>query len=167
VATAARAAGVAWALPIVRAGAAVASLGALLALIAGVGRTALAMGRNGDLPAWLSHVHPRHRVPGHAELAIGAAVVLLVLTTDLRGAIGFSSLGVLAYYAVANASAYTQAAEHRRWPRALNVAGLAGCLVLIVTLPLPAIAAGGGVLAAGVAGRAVARTHSPRRAEAP
>ncbi|HEX5533272.1 MAG TPA: APC family permease, partial [Actinomycetales bacterium] len=36
--------------PVVRVGAAVASLGALLALIAGIGRTALAMGRNGDLP---------------------------------------------------------------------------------------------------------------------
>ena len=36
--------------PIVRVGAVVASLGALLALIAGVGRTALAMARNGDLP---------------------------------------------------------------------------------------------------------------------
>ena len=28
-------------------------------------------------------------------------------TTDVRGAIGFSSFGVLAYYAVANASAWT------------------------------------------------------------
>ena len=38
----------------------------------------------------------------------GAAVAILVLTTDLRGAIGFSSFGVLTYYAVANASAFTQ-----------------------------------------------------------
>jgi APA family basic amino acid/polyamine antiporter len=42
-ATAVRAAGSAWTLPIVRIGAAVASLGALLALIAGIGRTTLAM----------------------------------------------------------------------------------------------------------------------------
>jgi APA family basic amino acid/polyamine antiporter len=33
---------------------------------------------------------------------------VLVLTTDLRAAIGFSSFGVLLYYAVANASAWTQ-----------------------------------------------------------
>ena len=39
------------------------------------------------------------------------------VTTDLRGAIGFSSFGVLLYYAVANASAFTQSAAHRRWPR--------------------------------------------------
>jgi basic amino acid/polyamine antiporter, APA family len=89
VATAARLAGEAWAVPLVRVGAAVASLGALLALIAGIGRTSLAMARNGDLPGWLAAVHPRFRVPGHAELAVAFAVCVLVLTTDLRGAIGF------------------------------------------------------------------------------
>jgi basic amino acid/polyamine antiporter, APA family len=156
-ATAVDAAGAAWALPVVRIGAAVASLGALLALIAGVGRTGLAMARNGDLPRWLESVHPRYRVPDHAELAVAFAVVILVLTTDLRNAIGFSSFGVLLYYAVANASAYTQSSERRRWPRALNVAGLAGCLVLVVTLPWSAVGAGAAVIAAGVAGRTLAR----------
>jgi basic amino acid/polyamine antiporter, APA family len=156
-ATAVDAAGAAWALPVVRVGAAVASLGALLALIAGVGRTGLAMARHGDLPRWLASVHPRYRVPDHAELAVAFAVVVLVLTTDLRNAIGFSSFGVLLYYAVANASAYTQPSERRRWPRVLNVAGLAGCLVLVVTLPWSAIVAGAAVIAAGVAGRALAR----------
>jgi APA family basic amino acid/polyamine antiporter len=88
---------------------------------------------------------------------------VLVLTTDLRGAIGFSSFGVLLYYAIANGSAYTQSADHRRWPRVLNVAGLVGCVVLVVTLPLSAVVAGAVVLAVGVAGRAVARR---RRADA-
>ena len=37
-----------------------------------------------------------------------AAVVSAVLTTDLGGAIGFSSFGRLTYYAIANASAFTQ-----------------------------------------------------------
>src|SRR6478672_5303107 len=103
--TAVDAVGAAWASPIVRIGAVVASLGSLLALVAGLGRTSLAMARNGDLPRWLAVVHPRHQVPHHAEIAIGAAVALLVLTTDLRAVIGFSSFGVLLYYAVANASA--------------------------------------------------------------
>src|SRR6266542_2276832 len=97
-----RSVGADWAVPLVDVGAAVASLGALLALIAGVGRTTLAMAREGDLPRWLSSVHPRYRVPDHAELAIAAAVTVLVLTTDLRGAIAFSSFGVLTYYAIAN-----------------------------------------------------------------
>jgi APA family basic amino acid/polyamine antiporter len=156
-ATAVDAAGAAWALPFVRIGAAIASLGALLALIAGVGRTGLATARNGDLPHWLASVHPRYRVPDHAELAVAFAVVILVLTTDLRNAIGFSSFGVLLYYAVANASAYTQPSQRRRWPRVLNLVGLAGCLVLVVTLPWSAIVAGAAVIAIGVAGRALVR----------
>jgi APA family basic amino acid/polyamine antiporter len=154
-ASAVDAVGAAWAVPVVRVGAAVASLGALLALIAGVGRTCLAMARNGDLPRWLDSVHSTYQVPDHAELVIAAVVSVLVLTTDLRGAIGFSSFGVLTYYAIANASAFTQDRVHRRWPRALNVAGLVACVVLVVTLPWTAIVAGIGVLAVGIAGRAV------------
>jgi APA family basic amino acid/polyamine antiporter len=75
-------------------------------------------------------------VPHHAEIALAAVVGVLVLTTDLRGVIGFSSFGVLLYYAIANASALTQPAEQRRWPRFVNVLGLIGCLVLAATLPL-------------------------------
>ena len=156
-ATAAKAAGAAWSVPIVRVGAVIASLGALLALIAGIGRTSLAMARNGDLPRGLAAVDPVHRVPARAEVALGVVVSLLVLTTDLRGAIGFSSFGVLVYYAIANASAYTQSSERRRWPRALNVAGLVACAALVVTLPVSSVVAGTAVLAAGVAGRALLR----------
>jgi basic amino acid/polyamine antiporter, APA family len=156
-ATAAKAAGAAWSVPVVRLGAAIASLGALLALIAGIGRTSLAMSRNGDLPRGLAAVDPVHRVPARAELAVGALVSVLVLTTDLRGAIGFSSFGVLVYYAIANASAYTQPPGRRRWPRALNVAGLVACATLVVTLPFSSVVAGTAVLAAGVAGRALLR----------
>jgi APA family basic amino acid/polyamine antiporter len=140
---------------LVTVGAAAASLGALLALIAGVGRTTLAMARERDLPHWLAAVHPRFAVPHRAELAVGAVVCVLVLTTDLRAVIGFSSFGVLVYYAVANLSAATQTGADRRWPKALNVVGLAGCVVLAATLPLGSVLAGLGVFAAGLAGRAV------------
>jgi APA family basic amino acid/polyamine antiporter len=163
-ATAVDAAGAGWAQPVVRAGAAVSSLGALLALLAGVGRTTLAMARNGDLPRRLDSVHPRYRVPDRAELAIAAVVAILVLTTDLRGAIGFSSFGVLVYYAIANASAYTQSVEHRRWPRPLNVAGFLGCAILAVTLPPASALAGAGVLTIGIVGRELVRSRGMRPA---
>ena len=81
-------------------------------------------------------MHPRYRVPHRAEVALAVVVVALVLTTDLRGAIGFSSFGVLVYYAIANASAFTQPAADRRWPRALQVVGVLGCLTLAFSLPL-------------------------------
>jgi basic amino acid/polyamine antiporter, APA family len=150
-------AGAAWAEPIVRVGAAVASLGALLVLIAGVGRTSLAMAREGDLPRGLDAVHARYRVPHRAELAVATVVGVLVLTLDLRGVIGFSSFGVLTYYAVANASAYTQPADQRRWPRVLNVLGLVGCVGLAFTLPPEAVAAGVAMFAVGLIGRAGVR----------
>ena len=158
--TAVEAVGAAWAVPAVRVGAVIASLGALLALIAGVGRTALAMSREGDLPRWLASIQPRHQVPDHAQLAVAAAAGVLIVATDLRAAIGFSSFGVLTYYAVANAAAYTQDDGWRRWPRALNLIGILGCAVLVVTLPLSAVATGLLVLAVGVGGRALAQRRS-------
>jgi APA family basic amino acid/polyamine antiporter len=150
-----QAAGVPHLAMVVRVGGAVASLGALLALIAGVGRTSLAMARHGDLPGWLAAVHPRYRVPHHAEVGLAVAVSVLVLSVDLRGVIGFSSFGVLIYYAIANASASTQTGGQRRWPRGLNLLGVAGCVVLVATLPWQAVVAGVAVFAIGIAGRAI------------
>ncbi|MGN6299719.1 MAG: APC family permease [Angustibacter sp.] len=160
VAAAVDALGAAWAVPVVRVGAAAASLGALLALLAGVARTTLAMARERDLPRRLASVDPRHHVPDRAQLAIGAVVVLLVLTSDLRGVIGFSSCGVLVYYAVANLSALRQPEGQRRWPRVLQVLGLVGCLVLVVTLPATSVAVGLAVLAVGVLGRVAVRRRA-------
>jgi APA family basic amino acid/polyamine antiporter len=161
--TAVEAAGAGGLAPVVRIGAVAASLGALLALIAGVGRTSLAMARNRDLPPWLAAVHPRFRVPHHAEAALAVLVSVLVVTVDLRGVIGFSSFGVLVYYAIANASAFTQPRAERRWPRALNVLGAAGCVVLVATLPAGSVLAGLGMFAVGLGGRLVVlRRRGPR-----
>ncbi|GGJ05270.1 putative transporter [Saccharopolyspora subtropica] len=137
--------------PVAVTGAGVAALGALLALLAGVGRTTLAMARERDLPAGLAAVHPRFGTPHRAELVITAAVVLLVLVTDLRAAIGFSSFGVLVYYAIANASAFTLPRSQRWFPQALPVVGLVGCVVLAFSLPWTAVATGVACFAAGTA----------------
>lgn len=135
--------------PVVRAAAAVASAGVLLSLMLGVSRTALAMSRRGDLPRVLDAVSARTGGPHRAELAVGAVVLAVVLAADLRGAIGFSSFCVLAYYAVANASALRLRPEERRWPRGLAAAGLAACVVVAVSLPAASVLAGTAVLAAG------------------
>lgn len=139
-----------WATPVVRVGAAAASLGAMLALIAGIGRTTLAMAREKDLPVWLAAVHPRFLVPYRAEIVVAVIVCVLVASIDLRGAIGFSSFGVLLYYAIANSSALTQPRAQRRYPRALAVIGVVGCLVLVATLPPLSIVVGVGVLVVGI-----------------
>jgi APA family basic amino acid/polyamine antiporter len=142
--------------PVVRVTAAAAALGALLALITGIGRTSLAMAREGDLPRFLAVVDPRRHVPRRAEITVGAVVIAVVLVADLRGAIGFSSFGVLLYYLLANLSALRQHRDARRYPRALQVAGAIGCVVLVSTLPPLASLIGAGVLLAGLAGRFVA-----------
>ena len=152
-AEAVRAAGMPALVPVITVGAAVASMGALLALVAGLGRTVLAMARHRDLPGWLAAVHPRYHVPYHAEIGLGAVVCVLVATVDLRGMIGFSSFGVLIYYAIANAAAYTLPACKRRH-RILNACGLIGCLLLVATLPWQSAVAGLIVFAIGIAGRA-------------
>ncbi|WP_275669397.1 APC family permease [Glaciihabitans arcticus] len=145
----------AWAAPVVRAGAAIAALGALLGLMAGIGRTSLAMARERDLPGWLAGVHPEYRSPYRAELLLTVVVVVLVLTLDLRGAIGFSSFGVLVYYFVANVAALSQPAADRRYPRVIAALGGVLCAVLAATLPWPSIAGGVLVLVAGVVYRLI------------
>ena len=144
-----------WASLPVRLGAAAAALGALLALIAGVSRTTLAMARHDDLPHWLAAVHERHQVPHHADVAVAGLVCALILLTDLRGAIGFSSFGVLLYYLIANASAYTQTSDRRRFPRALQIVGMIGCAILVVTLPWTAVLSGISIFAIGLVYRAI------------
>lgn len=148
-----------WAAPIVRIGAAAAALGALLALVAGIGRTSLAMARNRDLPTWLSAVHPVHKVPHHAEIALAIVVSILILTVDLRGAIGFSSFGVLLYYFIANIAAFTQDPQHRRYPKPVQIIGALGCIILVATLPPTSIGIGVGVLLIGIIGRLIVLRH--------
>ncbi|MFI7486902.1 APC family permease [Micromonospora echinaurantiaca] len=150
VVTAAGLPGLAW---VVRAGATVAVTGVLLSLLAGVGRTALAMARRHDLPGGLAAVHPVRQVPHRAELAVAAVVILVVALGDVRDAIGFSSCTVLVYYAITNAAALTLGRDPaRRLPvQVLAALGLVGCLLLAVNLPLSSVLAGFAVLAVGAA----------------
>ena len=107
------------------------------------------MASNRELPHVLARVHPRHKVPWVAEVAVGAIVVVLVSTIDLRHAIGFSSFAVLTYYAIANASAFTLSRDELRWPRFLTVLGILGCLAVAFSLPWTSVVVGAAVLAAG------------------
>jgi len=143
--------------PITRVGAGIAALGVLLNLVPGISRTTLAMARDRELPGWFAHVDERRSLPVRAELTVAAVVILLVLTLNLRSAIGVSGVAVLTYYAITNAAALTLPAAQRRWPRPIAAFGLVGCLVLVGALPPAVIATGTAVLAAGAAVRAVAQ----------
>ena len=142
-----------WAV-VVTIGAVAAASGALLALVAGISRTVLAMARERDLPPVLAHVSPRFSVPQRAEAAAGIAVVLLVLlASDVLVAIAASSFGVLLYYAVANLAALTQTGQWRLFPKAMQWIGLAGCVLLVAALPGRTIVAGLVLVAVGLAYR--------------
>jgi APA family basic amino acid/polyamine antiporter len=132
--------------PLVAIGAGIAVAGVLLSLLAGIGRTALAMARDRRLPGGLAAVSERFGVPWAAEIAASAVVLVLVSTLDLAGAIGFSSFCVLVYYAVANASAATL--DRRALVPWL---GLAGCLLVAASLPWSAVLGGLAVFAVGAA----------------
>jgi APA family basic amino acid/polyamine antiporter len=148
--------------PVVAVAAAVASLGVLLSLLAGVSRTVFAMAANGDLPRPLGAVHPRHRIPHVAGLAAGLVVAAVVAIADVRAAIGFSSVLVLVYYALANASALRLPAGPAGLLRGAALAGLAGCLVVAAALPPSSVLGGAGILMLGFAGWVLRPADGPR-----
>ncbi len=139
------------------AGAALACLGSMLNLVAGISRTGLAMAREGDLPRPLARISARTSVPWVAQLTAAGVVIILLLTTDVLTVVGFSSFGVLVYYAVANASAFTLTERVVPGPRWLNLAGAVACLLLAFTLPWRSVLVMLAVFAVGLAGRALVR----------
>lgn len=153
----ATAAGAAKLTVVVQIAAVVAATGSLLALILGVSRTTLAMARDRYLPGFLTAVHPRFGVPHRAEIAVGLVVAGLAATTDIRGAIGFSSFAVLVYYAVANAAAWTLSAAEGRPPRLIPITGLVGCIVVAFALPVTSVLAGLVMFGVGIAAYGVHR----------
>ncbi len=156
-----------WLTPIVRVGAGIAALGVLLNLVPGVSRTVLAMARRRELPSWLATIDERRSLPVRAEAVVTAVVIVLTVTMDFRGAIGFSGVTILTYYAITNAACLTLPHDRRRWPRWIGVVGLAGCLTLAVMLPLAATITGAAVLVAGILIRRLGRTlqHDPATIE--
>ncbi len=92
-----------------------------------------------------------------AEAVVTAVVIVLTATLDLRGAIGFSGVTILTYYAITNAACLTLPRDQRRWPRWISVVGLAGCVTLAVMLPLAASITGAAVLVGGIIIRRLTR----------
>lgn len=139
----------AWLSPAAKIGAAAATLGVLLSLMAGISRTAFSMASNGDLPRWLSAVHRRFKVPHRADIAAAGMIAVIVLSGDIRSAIGFSAFTILIYYAITNAAAFTLPNAQRLRPRWLAAAGFLLCGVLAFSLPLNSLISGGIIVVLG------------------
>ena len=155
--------GLEWLMPVVRFGAGIAALGVLLNLIPGVSRTVLAMGRRRELPSWLAIIDEHRSLPVRAEAVVATVVIVLTATLDLRGAIGFSGVTILTYYAITHVACLTLSEDRRRWPAPISVVGVIGCVALAVMLPLASVIAGIGVLVACIVVRGVAAAVHGRR----
>ena len=125
--------------------AATASFGAMVALGAGVGRTAMAMARDRNLPAVLARRGARG-VPWIAEVVATTVAIALAWIGDLTFALSMSAFAVLIYYAIANLAAMrARRAKHitvRKSLAWIPWLGLIGCVAFAVALPLvPVLAA--------------------------
>lgn len=129
--------------------AAVAALGSLLALLAGMGRTAAVMADDRELPGLFARRNSKG-VPWVAELAISTLALGIALAGDLEIAIGVSSFAVLLYYAIANLAAYRQPNTETTRAKWLNIAGLLLCLLLAFAVPPKALALGVALVSIGL-----------------
>jgi APA family basic amino acid/polyamine antiporter len=121
--------------------AASASLGSLLALLAGLGRTASTMAEDGELPKSLVRRNS-FGVPWLAETIVALIGSLLVLTNSVEFVVSLSSFCVLTYYAIANWAAFKQPMVDAKRPKWLNVLGFIACLALALSVPISAILVG-------------------------
>jgi APA family basic amino acid/polyamine antiporter len=119
----------------------VASLGSLMAILAGLSRTTLAMGRSRDLPLVLSRVSSRTKGPVVAEITVAMAAIALIFFTNPLWLVGLSSAGVLTYYAIGHLSALAQPPAQRFLPTVVPTLGLVLCGLLVITLPLASLIA--------------------------
>lgn len=137
--------------PFIRFGAVIAALGALLNLLPGVSRTALAMARHRDLPDFLAEIDHRRSLPVRAEITVAACAIAVVLIFDLRDSIALSGVGILFYYSITHLSSLTLSST--RLQRLTASIGFVGCIGLITCLPVSILLTGSGVLLIGLFGR--------------
>jgi len=133
---------------LVRVGAAVAASSALLSVLVGVSRTALAMARTGELPRGLAAIG-RRGTPWRADLAGGAVAVVVAVLAGPAAAIALSACSVLVYYAVVNAAALRLPRDLRAWPHWTSWAGLLLCVGLAALLPVQQVVVTAVALATG------------------
>lgn len=121
--------------------AAVAALGSLLALLAGMSRTAATMAEDGELPRALA-VRSKNGAPWLAELFIAAIAIVLAGSGSFFLTIGLSSFAILSYYAIANLAAIRQPATEAKRSKTWNVLGLLGSLAIGFSVPLEGLVLG-------------------------
>ena len=130
-------------------GAATAMLGVLLSQILGISRMLLAMGRRNDLPGFFEKIHPSTSVPHLGILFTSGVILAITLLGSFEFVVRSATFTILLYYSITNLAAMKQPLTEQLYSRAIPWLGLAGCLVMSVSLPWEVILSGVILLAAG------------------
>ncbi len=120
-----------------------ATLSSANAAIMASSRINYGMGRDGVLPDWFSHIHPKHNTPSHAILVTGGIGTLLSLTGQAEALAEISSALFMVSYALLCLSVIVMRNSRPRWYRPafraplypiLPVLGGLLCLAVIFTM---------------------------------
>lgn len=134
-----------------------AMLGVQLNLILGLSRVLLAMGRRADVPPLFARLTRAGEAPAPAIIGVGIAIAALVLLGSIETVWAFSAFTVLVYYGITNLAALRLPRDQRRYPRAVALAGLVGCLFLAFWVPVAIWLTGLALIAAGLLWHALAQ----------
>ncbi len=88
------------------AGQSISSFGYVTSDILSSPRTLFAFGRDGVLPGWFAHVHPRFRSPDVAIISYSAIAFALAITSTFEGLAVLSNVAALLLYAMCCAAAW-------------------------------------------------------------
>jgi amino acid transporter/nucleotide-binding universal stress UspA family protein len=134
-----------------------ATLSSANAAIMASSRINYGMGRDGVLPDWFSHIHPKHNTPSHAILVTGGLGILLSLTGRAEALAEISSALFMVSYAMLCLSVVVMRSSQPRWYRPAFhvplypvlpvVAGIL-CLAVIFTMAPESRVAGLGLVGA-------------------
>jgi basic amino acid/polyamine antiporter, APA family len=125
------------------------SLGALAATLSvflvyqlATSRITLAVARDGLLPRWLGRVHPRHRTPNRATLALAGIVGASAALLPLEFLVQATNISFLWFFAICCAAVLALRKAEPAAPRRFRcpavpwvpLAGIGGCLLLAASL---------------------------------
>lgn len=136
--------------------AATAMAGVALNLVLGLSRVLLAMGRQGDAPAFLAALSPASE-PTRAIWTVGGVIAIIAALGGLKLVWSFSAFTVLVYYAITNICALRLAPKDRLYPRAISWLGLIGCGGLAVFVDWKVIVIGTSLILIAIGLRAIFR----------
>jgi APA family basic amino acid/polyamine antiporter len=112
-------------------GAMIATASVLLTTIMGISRILFAMSRKGDLPVFLTHIHPRFNTPHFAIWISGACMIAAILLADLTLVVAVSTFAMLVFYLIADIAAFRIPSDYQQFPRIVPVIGAVSCIALI------------------------------------